>query len=308
MIDLLSLNLSDGRIIAIIILSIVGVMLIALGLFLLCYFQFRKERKLRDPYLQKKREDLLRRLNDMQCGRLKVIDEPEIENDDIEEQEIMLIAEEEEEEEDDDAPDLEEFDEEDDEEDEVPKAEVLAISSLSPESRKKLDLTEREYDDKSYSVYYNYSFNGRMRLSDDAQKSRFITVLNAVCMYEGLAIRQSYRRIRVFKGRKLLCVITFRDKKLCAAFALDPKKYATAKYSATDKSGEERFANTPVLIELTTDKRAEKAIELIARLAEIHSLSVCAEPELYEYELEPMSIDKLYLSGLVRISFLSEVN
>lgn len=308
MAGLLSLNLSDGRIIAAIILSVTGVLLISLGIFLLCYFQFRKERKLRDPVLQKKREEILRRIEDMQCGKLVLIEEPEIESDETEEQEITLLEDEEEEEEEESAPELSEYDEDDEEDDGQLQAEVLKISSLSPESRKKLDLTEREYDDKKYSVYYNYSFNGAMRLSDAAQKNRFSVLLNAFAVYDGLEIRQSYRRIRVFKGRKLLSVITFRGKKLCAAFALDTKKYATSKYSAADGSGEARFKATPVIIEVSTDKRAERAAELIAVLAEQNSLSVASEPEPIGYDLEPMTIDEMYLSGLVRISFISEIN
>lgn len=293
------LALQTGKIILICSLSVLGVLLIALGVFAFINYNLKKVRRF-DPQLQQKRDEIARRIADMRSGKLKFIEEPEIE-DGGEEQDIVLEEEEEPEE---DA--VEYADGEDDEEAQKTEA-VLAVSELSRESRKKLDLREKEYNGKKYLVRYDYSLEAKLRLSDERVKKTYVSLMDEIGNYEGFDVGSGYRKERVSVGGKTVAAICFVGDALCVAFALDPAKYTGSEYAGIDENDLCYFNGTPLVIKLASKRELDFAKYLIGKIAEENSLSAVLQSVPSDYDLSALSVDELFLSGMLKIDFIKEV-
>ncbi len=296
------LSAQTDKIILICSLGVIGLLLIALGVFAFIKFNFRKVRRF-DAQWQAKRDEITRRIADMKSGRLKFIDEPVIDDDGVEQD---IILEEEDEPEEEESSGVEDADDEDGEE--VQKTEaVLAISSLSRESRKKLDLREKEYNGKKYLVAYDYSFEAKLRLSDESVKKTYVSLMDEIGNYEAFEVRSGYRKERVCIGNKLQAVIRFSEDTLCAAFALDPEKYTGAEYVAVNKTENEKFKDTPLVVKLTSRRELDFAKYLITKIAEANSFTAVIQPVPSDYDLSALSVDELFLSGMLKIDFIKEI-
>ena len=296
------LSAQTDKIILICSLGVIGLLLIALGVFAFIKFNFRKVRRF-DAQWQAKRDEITRRIADMKSGRLKFIDEPVI-DDGGEEQDIILEEEDELGEEENGG--VEDSDDEDGEEGQKTEA-VLAISSLSRESRKKLDLREKEYNGKKYTVAYDYSFEAKLRLSDESVKKKYVSLMDEIGNYEAFEVRSGYRKERVCIGNKLQAVIRFSEDTLCAAFTLDPEKYTGSEYGAVDKTESEKFKDTPLVVKLTSRRELDFAKYLITKIAEANSLTSVIQPVPSDYDLSALSVDELFLSGMLKIDFIKEI-
>ncbi|MDE7300805.1 MAG: uL15 family ribosomal protein, partial [Clostridia bacterium] len=60
--------------------------------------------------------------------------------------------------------------------------------------------------------------------------------------------------------------LTFRGKTLCISIALDPKEYADTKYVFEDISEVARFAQTPMLLRMTSERQVKYLRELLGTL------------------------------------------
>jgi len=134
----------------------------------------------------------------------------------------------------------------------------------------------REGESESESGYnfgprMDYSFEARLILSDEDVKGYYKQIADFVRAYGGAKISRSWKRERVYKGRKLFASISFRANKLVVAFAKDPNG-ADAKYHAKDVSGMKRYEGTPMLMRITSDRKVKYAIELLTELFEAEGL------------------------------------
>lgn len=129
-----------------------------------------------------------------------------------------------------------------------------------------IDVVIPEGTDGIRKIYIRYEFSFRARLiqASPEVKARYIEFINEEAAYEGLKSNISWKQERLYKGRNTAAYLLFKGKKLCVAFALDPKDYAETKYRGIDVSEVKRFARTPLLLKITSQRRLRYAKHLLA--------------------------------------------
>lgn len=156
---------------------------------------------------------------------------------------------------------------------------ILKGKEMSCETRKALGITAKEYDEKQYSVTFKPSFAAKLALSDDVIKSQYYEICKSFYSYKKTRIRASKKQQRAGKGKDVLALIFFKGKKLAVALNLDPNEYANTKYRGKDVSAKRRFAKTPMLLKITSERKLKYAEYLIDRAAEKLGFVKLAEPE-----------------------------
>ena len=127
--------------------------------------------------------------------------------------------------------------------------------------------TEEEKDDAyNFGIKYDYSFEARLALADDEIKDYYRKIVMFARSY-GVKVARSWARERIYLGRNLFALITFKGKKLTVAFALDPKT-AAPKYHALDMTGSKKFERTPMLMRITSPRKLKYATELLTTVFE----------------------------------------
>ena len=90
-------------------------------------------------------------------------------------------------------------------------------------------------------------------MSDYELKEQYRKIITFAKAY-GVKVSRSWKRERIYLGRKLFANVIFKGKKLCLAFPLDPKEYEGTKYRFVDMSEVKKYENTPL-------SKLEKAVE-----------------------------------------------
>ncbi|MBQ8583551.1 MAG: hypothetical protein IJ488_02955 [Clostridia bacterium] len=135
-----------------------------------------------------------------------------------------------------------------------------AVSDASPEN------TDGTADFMS-GIKYDYSFEAKLSLADDETKDFYASIATFV-KARGVKIQRSWKKERVYLGRNLFATLIFKGARLAVALALDPKEYEGSKYKFTDLSGVKRFAETPMLIKITSKRRVKYVYELLTVMFE----------------------------------------
>ena len=130
-----------------------------------------------------------------------------------------------------------------------------------------LDAEERGEDMHTFKngIRYDYSFESKLMMASDETKE-FYRIIAAYVRSHGVKISRSWKRERVYLGKKHFATLVFKGSRLAVAFALDPKKYENTKYKAQDVSGLKKFAATPMLMKLTSPRRLKYTKELLSKM------------------------------------------
>lgn len=132
----------------------------------------------------------------------------------------------------------------------------------------------------AFSVRCNYSFEAKLILATDDTKEYYKRIAALTKRY-GAKISRSWKRERISLGRTQFATLIFKGARLGVALALDPKEYADTKYKPTDLSGIKKYEKTPMLLKLTSDRRAKYSLELLEMLFKNAGLTDSgAEPEI----------------------------
>ena len=208
-----------------------------------------------------------------------VIEEPAPQLEDLAAEEQAIAEEEEEDEEEEEEP--ESFEEEDEEE-----ADMV--------------LPDADLGFKKILVRYIYSFMARLLQSPQEIKARYGAIKDEVQAYEGVKSNISWKQERIYKGRRTIAYILFKGKKLCMAFALDPAAYSETKYRGIDMSGVKRFAKTPMLLKITSERKLRYAVYL---LSEACAAAGAEKGEVirHEYSLPYRTTQELIGENLVKV-------
>lgn len=146
----------------------------------------------------------------------------------------------------------------------------------------------------------NWSFKARLHNASDAMKNRYFALLEELSTYKGVKTSESWDKVRVYVGRKTYGAMTFRGKTLCLAMALNPADYAESKYVYDDISEVARFAATPMLVRLSSDRQLKYLRELLETLfdgVERVAATPVTERDIPFYEKETlveMALIKVY--------------
>ena len=125
---------------------------------------------------------------------------------------------------------------------------------------------EVEVDESGeYTSRFNYSFEAKLIMSDYEVKEQYRKIITFAKAY-GVKVSSSWKRERIYLGRKLFATVIFKGKKLCLAFPLDPKEYEGTKYRFVDMSEVKKYENTPLLMKITSERKVKYVCELLEKL------------------------------------------
>ena len=159
------------------------------------------------------------------------------------------------------------------------KQQVVAIEENNEKNEEQVEDEETEDDDDlevevdlpvvaaPVRKRNSYSFRTRLELSSDEVKERYHEIINEVSSYNKVKQVESFRKVRIYTGRRTHAILVFRGKTLCLAMNLDITKL-DPKYIVEDVSSKRMYEKTPVLIRLTSKRKVKYAIELLAMLFE----------------------------------------
>jgi Ribosomal protein L15 len=131
-------------------------------------------------------------------------------------------------------------------------------------------------------VQFNYSFKAKLILASPEVQEQYRTLVNFVHSY-GAKTSLSWKQERIYLGRNTFALLLFKGKKLCVAYALDPKEYEGSKYHLIDLSEVKRFEKTQALLKLTSDRKFKYAQELLDL--------ILTNNELTKKDMEPLALD-----------------
>ncbi len=157
---------------------------------------------------------------------------------------------------------------------------------------------EGAFDDSEFGKY-DYSFEARLALSDEGTRSYYSEIIAFSKSY-GVKVARSWKRERIYFGRKTFANFTFKAQRLSLALALDPKTQ-DEKYGFIDMSESGKYEKTPALMKLTSQRKKKYAIELLGALfteAGLTDKELGIEPEYVPYRSKLLLI-KL---GLIKTS------
>ena len=149
-------------------------------------------------------------------------------------------------------------------------------------------------------VRYNFSFRARLIRSSSDVKRYYGEIIDEINSYEGIKASVSWRQLRIYKGRKTYAHILFKGKKLCVAYDLDPAEFAQTKYRGQDMSEIKRFAKTPMLLKVFSDRKSLYARHLFAVMFSRDGITR-GESIRSDFTLPCRSIAELIEDGLVKV-------
>lgn len=111
-------------------------------------------------------------------------------------------------------------------------------------------------------VRLDYSFKSKLILSSDEVKDYYNSIVTHATSF-GVKVRKSWKKETIYLGRKVFAILTFKGKKLCVSFALDPKDYENSKYFFKDVSEVKKFEKTPLLMKITSGRKVKYTKDLL---------------------------------------------
>ena len=181
-----------------------------------------------------------------------------------------------------------------------PAIAAMAEPELSP-------FTEEAEIDSAYNfgVKYDYSFEARLALADDEVKGYYRSIVTFARSF-GVKVARSWGRERIYLGRNLFALITFKGKKLALALAMDPAT-ADPKYHAIDMSHSKKFEKTPMLMRISSPRKVKFAVNLLtdlfgqAGITDSHA-SVTLDPIAHRTKEELLAADLIRIEGQPRVA------
>ena len=113
-----------------------------------------------------------------------------------------------------------------------------------------------------------YSYSAKLYQSSPEQKDFYSTIVQEVRSFPKVKRAVSWRQERIYAGRNKLALLVFRGKRLCIALALDPDEWEETKYHGLDVGEIKRYEKTPMMLRITSARKAKYACELLRIAAE----------------------------------------
>ncbi len=145
----------------------------------------------------------------------------------------------------------------------------------------------------------NWSFRARLLNASELMKKRYGEVCKELTSFKGVKTSASWDKTRIYVGRKTLGAMLFRGKTLCVALALNPADYAETKYVFTDIGETAKYATTPMLVKLTSERQVRYLKELFAVL---FAGAERVEATDVETKLPFVEQNELIAQGLIKVT------
>ena len=143
----------------------------------------------------------------------------------------------------------------------------------------------------------DYSFEAKLSLAPPDVRDYYREVSDFARRY-GVKVVRSWARERIYLGRSLFALLTFKGKKLAIALALDPATHNDPKYHALDMSGSRKYARTPMLMRITSVRKVKYAIAL---LTELFAAAGLADKQL---SIKPVSVPAKTKKALIKAGLI----
>jgi predicted transport protein len=153
-----------------------------------------------------------------------------------------------------------------------------------------------EAEEPEMVTSYIYSFRAKLIVSNDEVKDRYFGLIDAINSYKKVKISESFKRLRVYSGRTTYAQLVFVGKTLCLAMNLNYDDFKD-KYHVLDVSDKKKFAETPVMIKLTSTRKVKQAKELLEVLFEGFKR---VEVESSKEKIPTLGLKALMNRGLVK--------
>lgn len=194
---------------------------------------------------------------------------------------------------------------------ELPKEEI--VEDIVEDDDKEEDFQKEEEPEKVVQVVngrkvfvqYNYSFKAKLILSTPEVQKQYRDLIHYVRQY-GVKTSLSWKQERIYLGRNTYAMLVFKGKKLCVAYALDPKEYEETKYRLIDLSEVKRFVKTPALIKLSSERKQKYSYELLDILFAKNNLEK-KEVEEIAIDIPTRTKDELIEDNLIKVYTSDEV-
>lgn len=292
--------MSETEITVTVVTLVLALLVLAANISLWHSYHKRGEQSRCERQLIKKREEIAKRLENMQLGLIPAqsehheailqaeseLDEPE-ENDEREDGELPEES---------DITSLSKY----------PVSDVLAVREMSPALRTKFGLLGEEFEERHFYVSYEFSFEAKLRCAVGDVKACYRAFRDEIALYKGLNVVNGFSQQSIVRGKQTLGLLLFRSNTLCIALALDPTAYANTQYRGIDKSDKIRFAKTPMLFKLNSLRRLEYAKYLLTQIAEANTILMNERAVRAAYDDALLPFDTLVSMGLVRVRLLAE--
>ena len=145
-----------------------------------------------------------------------------------------------------------------------------------------------------------FSYSAKLYQSSPEQKEFYGAIVQEARAFPKVRRAVSWRQERIYAGRKKLALLVFRGKRLCIALALDPEEWEETKYHGIDVGDVKRYEKTPMMLRITSARKAKYACALLriaAERAELAREEVPAE----ELDLPYRTTEELLGAGLIRM-------
>ena len=181
--------------------------------------------------------------------------------------------------------------EEDDEEELEEDDEEETLTEVQPNV-----MVAVESEEPEMVTSYIYSFRAKLIVSNEEVKDRYFGIIDAINSYKKVKISESFKRLRVYSGRTTYAQLVFVGKTLCLAMNLNYDDFKD-KYHVLDVSDKKKFAETPVMIKLTSTRKVKQAKELLEVLFEGFKR---VEVESSKEKIPTLGLKALMNRGLVK--------
>ena len=142
------------------------------------------------------------------------------------------------------------------------------------------------------------SFTGKLAQATKEQKGFYGELKNYMLSFKRVNSRVSWNYDSFNIGRNKVVKIAFRGQTMCVFFALNPKDYKDTKYYPRDMGNKRKFADTPMMVKVKSQRGVKFAKELMAEVCKDLAPKKNFVPE--NYDLPYMSDIKLVENGLAK--------
>ena len=152
---------------------------------------------------------------------------------------------------------------------------------------------------KDFSTKTNYSFEAKLSLAENDVKDYYKDIVKFAKSY-GVKVSRSWKKERIYFGRDLFAVLTFKGKSLCAGLPLRPEEFKDSKYRFVDMSAYKKYQETPFLIKVTSSLKVRHLYELLEALFENAGLKN-KKISVGEVEIGSKTKEELIEAGLIKV-------
>ena len=188
------------------------------------------------------------------------------------------------------------------------KEETESVEIPEPEEEKDEEETEdeiTEYVSENNGVItrtlirYRKSFAAKLSLAESDVKEYYSAIRNKLLSKDKVKLRKSFACDTFYSGRKTLAKVTIIGKTLRVYFALPPAEIPS-KYFVKDVSEIKKYAETPAMMKVRSDRALKNALTLIDTLCVGFAYAKVKPRSVSAKDFPRRSIDKLVAMGLIK--------